>query len=145
MNGSKFQFKAVMVPLILLFALTVSGCALIGGDGDGGEETTQPGVVFGNQATLQGNATLMCSQSCTDVGFCGTDVNGVSVIILNSSRPATINQDLIIPDQTPVTILDVQRQNARVQISQDPFTIDYYLVNAAERGQGWVAGWCIGQ
>lgn len=144
MKRSTIQFSAFFILSLLLITLVLSGCALIN-RGGAEEESVAPSVVFGDQATLGGNGTLMCTQACSERGFCGTDANGSRFILLNSSGPATLVQDVIIPDNTPVTILGVDKPEAEVRSTGERFLIDYYLVNAAENGQGWVAGWCIGQ
>jgi hypothetical protein len=50
-----------------------------------------------------------------------------------------------MPDNLPVTIFGAEKRDVMVLSSGDRFAVDYYFVNGAENGQGWVSGWCIGQ
>jgi hypothetical protein len=142
MKRSTIQFNAVVVSSLLVIGLVLSSCALRGKD----EETTaMPSVVTGDQVRLESVGTLMCTQACSERGFCGTDNNAIKVVILNSWGPATVNQDLTMPADTVVNILGHDNREVEIISTKQRFFVDYYLVNAAERGQGWVAGWCIGQ
>ncbi len=145
MKRLAIQFRAVIFSLLLFLVLATSGCALINRNG-GEEENIAPAVtVFGDQATLGGDAILMCTQACGERGFCGTDPAGTTVVIMNSAGPATVNQDMTIPDNTPVAIFGVEKRDVMTVSTQELFAIDYYFVRVAENVQGWVSGWCIGQ
>jgi hypothetical protein len=67
------------------------------------------------------------------------------MVLLNNAGPATEGHDMAVPENSGVSI---ERQEARtiVQVStEEQFQMPFYLVNIPDRGQAWVAGWCIGQ
>lgn len=144
MRRSTIQFKAVIVSILVLIVLLLNGCSILGRDGEEAAETAP--VVYGDQAALGGEATLRCSVACMERGFCGTDPNGTTVVMLNTAGPASaLNQDLLIPDNTLVTIFGIEPREAMVNATLERLTINYYFINAGQYGQGWVAGWCIAQ
>jgi hypothetical protein len=95
--------------------------------------------------TLQGEATLVCSDPCVGSAQCGT-LDKRWVILASSTGPATQGHDLTFSDKAQVTI--VSNQMEVLQSVSDP-SIDqrmiFYQVNVPDQGAGWVAGWCIGQ
>lgn len=101
-------------------------------------------LTLGSESSLTGQATLLCSQECSDRGQCGTADQG-PMILLSSSGPATSGHDMAIPENTAV-VIDHEESRTAVQLSNnDPFRASFYMVNVPERGPGWVAGWCIAQ
>lgn len=139
-----FPKKGVHTPLFILLALVLSGCSLIGQGNEDGESAGVP-MVFGHEAPLLGPATLMCTQECSDRGFCGTLDSGAEVVLMSTFSPTTQNYNLMVLDETAVTIADVRPMEAILQSTQQPLSVFYYLVNNPEFQQGWVAGWCVGQ
>ncbi len=127
------------VPLVALMSfgvLTLSACSILG-RGDSGPTS-------GNEGALAGEALLVCSQECSDRGQCGSSEAG-QMVLLSNVGPATEGHNLAVPANSGVSI---ERQEARtvVQIStEEQFQMPFYLVNVPDRGQAWVAGWCIGQ
>jgi hypothetical protein len=62
--------------------------------------------------------------------------------MLNTAGPASaLNQNLLIPDNTPVAIFGIQSPEVMVNQTLERFMVNYYFVNAGQNGQGWVAGW----
>jgi hypothetical protein len=127
------------VPLVALLSfgiLTMSACSILG-RGDSAP-------ISGNEGALAGEALLICSQECADRGQCGSSEAG-QMVLLNNAGPATEGHDMAVPENSGVSI---ERQEARtiVQVStEEQFQMPFYLVNIPDRGQAWVAGWCIGQ
>jgi hypothetical protein len=144
MERKSIQFKALNRAFLIFLALAFSACSLIGGGGDDGDNA--PAVtVFGHQQNLGGDAFLVCTQECSDMGFCGTRDTGERVVLLNTQGPSTLVYDLFMQHNTPVSIAIVEQRLAVLQISQALQAATYYLVSNPDLGQGWVAGWCVGQ
>lgn len=127
------------VPLFLLLSfgiLTMNGCSILG-RGDNAPTS-------GNEGAMAGEALLICSQECADRGQCGSSEAG-QMVLLSNAGPATEGHNVAVPANSGVSI---ERQEARtvVQVSsEEQFQMPFYLVNIPDRGQAWVAGWCIGQ
>jgi hypothetical protein len=139
------QDKGLRSLLFLLLVIALSGCALFGGgDGEAGEGGAAA-TVFGEQQPLVGEAFLVCTQECSDRGFCGTRDTGERVVLLNSPAASTQTYNLFVVENTPVNIIAVDPKGAFLTLTGAPLTINYYQVEIANIGQGWVAGWCVGQ
>lgn len=129
--------KRVALILLLVLSLLVVSC---------GRRDEDAVFLLGTEGvTLQGAATLICSDPCRDSGQCGT-IDATWVVLASSSGPATTLHDLTFPVDVNATILANQMQI--VQSVSDPSQesrLVFYAVDVPEFGQGWVAGWCIGQ
>lgn len=124
-----------MIVLLFLFLTLISACGRRGSGDD---------YLLGQDNTLNGNATLVCSQDCSDRAFCGL-AEDVQTVLLNSSGPSTINYDMAIPAGTDV-VIDHQEMHPVIQVSdQSSFRAAYYQVFLADGRVGWVSGWCLGQ
>lgn len=122
--------------LALLLVLSLSACGRRG--------ATEDGLMLGSDNTLSGNATLVCSQECSERAQCGL-TDGNPTVLLNSSGPATTNHDLAFAAGTGV-LIDHQEMHPVIQVSdQSSFRAAFYQVFFSESGSGWVAGWCLGQ
>jgi hypothetical protein len=138
------RLRAFTISRLLLFALVLSACSIIGrGDeGEGGGTA----VTFGHETPLSVEAFLMCSQECSDRGFCGTTDTGARMVLLYSQGPSAQNFDVAIPDNTLVPILGLEPQLAMLRSTGEQFSVNYYVISNPANGQAaWVAGWCIGQ
>ena len=128
------KFWLMAGPLMLILLL-VSAC------GRGG---SQDDLLLGSDSTLSGNATLICSQDCSDRALCGL-VEEAETVLLNSSGPSTISYDIAVPAGTQVSI-DHQEMHPVIQVSdQSDYRAAFYQVFFAEGNSGWVGGWCLGQ
>lgn len=127
------------IPLVVLMSfgiLTMSACSILGRD--------DSAPISGSEGALAGEAFLICSQECADRGQCGSSEAG-QMVLLTDAGPATEGHNMAMPANSGVSI---ERQEARtvVQVStEEQFQMPFYLVNIPDRGQAWVAGWCIGQ
>ncbi len=122
------------LPLVILL-LIAAGCR---NRGSGDEK-----YVLGNDNTLTGEATLLCSQACLDRAQCGY-AEEMETVLLNSAGPATTGHDMAVPAGTAV-VVDHQEMFPVIQISdQSSSRAAFYFVNVPDAGMGWVAGWCIG-
>lgn len=67
------------------------------------------------------------------------------MVLLSSAGPATTGHNMAIEDGTDVTIV-LEQQHAVIRAATDQTELaSFYQVNIPERGQGWAAGWCVGQ
>lgn len=125
--------------LFLLPLLALAAASCVG-------RKDEPVFVLGNEdVTLEGEATLTCSEQCRGSSQCGTLGNSW-VILASSSGPATEFHDLTFPADSQVTIIGTQMEV--VQSINDPSKdqrMAFYAVEVPDLGAGWVAGWCIGQ
>ena len=125
--------------LRLLFAvsilLSVTACSLLRRDGVS---------TLGSDASLSGEAKLVCSRDCSDRGQCGTADSG-TMVLLSSARPATTGHNMAILDGTDVSIVAEQQHEVIRVATGEPELASFYQVNIPERGPGWAAGWCVGQ
>ncbi|MFZ0548624.1 MAG: hypothetical protein WAM60_24455 [Candidatus Promineifilaceae bacterium] len=145
MERKPFQFKATTILRLLLIVLALSACSVIGRGSGSGEETNSA-TIYGNETPLSGEGYLICSQECSDRGFCGTTNTGVKMVLLNTQGPATQTFDVAIPENTLVPILGFEPELATLLISGEQLSANYYVINNPVNGQpAWVAGWCLGQ
>lgn len=137
------QFKAVTISRLVLLALVLSACSIIG---RGNEEGGGTAAILGQDTALGGEALLLCSQECRDRGFCGVTDTNARMVLLYSQGPSTQNFDVAIPDNTLVPILGLEPQPAILRSTEEQLLVNYYVVSNPANGQAaWVAGWCIGQ
>jgi hypothetical protein len=100
-------------------------------------------IRWGNEVVLAGNGVLECSTECGARGMCGTSPERGEVVLLSSWGPSTHDFDLAIASQTPVTIITHLEEFVVEVMTNVEFPLSYYMVDVPERGQGWVAGWCL--
>lgn len=135
LRGITARVLATGTVLLVLLMIT-SGCSLFR-RGDGGQ-------TLGTESVLTGEAVLVCGTECSERGQCGTADQG-PVVLLSTSGPVTSGHDMAILADTPVVI---ERQEVRtvIQLStSEELQVPYYMVNVPDRGQAWVAGWCVAQ
>lgn len=122
--------------VLLVLLMITSGCSVFR-RGDGGQK-------LGTESVLTGEAVLVCGVECSERGQCGTADQG-PMVLLSTSGPVTSGHDMAIVADTPVVI---ERQEVRtvIQLStSEELQVPYYMVNVPDRGQAWVAGWCVAQ
>jgi len=135
LEGHMIRNGIVLISLVILL-LVVAGCR--------GDSQEADSMVLGSDNTLSGSGTLVCSQDCLDRAQCGATEQAQSVL-MNSSGPATIGHDMVIPAGTSVNI-DRQEMHPVIQTSdQSAYRAAFYLVEVPDVGMSWVAGWCVGQ
>lgn len=128
--------KPIKLTLFLIVLVDLTACGLL--------ESGTSQLILGNEETLVGAALLVCGRECSERGQCGQSDQG-EMVLLNSEIPATFGHDMAFPEGTMVEIVHKEVRTA-VQLSDSElFPVSFYLVNQPEHGQGWVAGWCIGQ
>jgi len=128
--------RVVRMTFFLVMILLLTACSLL--------NSSESGLTLDTKETLFGSAILMCDSSCSERGQCGESERG-EMVLLNSEMPATFGHDMTIPDGIEVEIVG-QEERSAVQLSDnEQFTVPFYLVDHPDYGQGWVAGWCIGQ
>jgi hypothetical protein len=126
-----------VIVLLLVFALLVSGCSLIG---RGGSSTLR----LGTEADLVDQATLVCSRQCEERGQCGSSEAG-QMVLLSSVTPVVTGHDVASVTDTTVTVLWQQVETVMEISSSRTIEVPFYLVEVPGRGPAWVAGWCVGQ
>ena len=128
-------------PRLIVALLFVLGAALflvscLNGGGDAGRQ-------YGNQAELAGELFLVCSDACANRAQCGNSPEKGRVVLLSSLGPAGIRHDLSVSENTPVTAIQFRPEPASTVSGEQPLTVRYYEVAIPERGNAWVAGWCV--
>ena len=111
------------------------------------EPTPPPITGQSSQSPLQGRGILACNQACADQAQCGTNVDLGQVILLSTGEPRLDNHDLLAGHNFGVDI----RESRDVEIFRPgaPNTqfMRFYKVSIKnaeiDRGEAWVAGWCI--
>jgi hypothetical protein len=120
--------------LITFMLAALAACSLGGGNR----------ATLGSEAILSGQAFLLCTESCSERGQCGSSDAG-SMVLLSTVAPATQGHNMAVAAETAVAISLEQPQTV-VQVSdQQPIQVSYYLVDVPGRGLAWVAGWCLSQ
>lgn len=101
-------------------------------------------MTLGSERSLLGPAFLECGAECSTRGQCGQSDQG-AMVLLNSAGPATFGHDMAIPDGFRVEIIREEPMTA-VQLSDnEQISLSFYMIVQPEYGEGWVAGWCLGQ
>jgi hypothetical protein len=122
---------------LLLIVLLSTAAACRGGD-DGNDNGRQ----YGDQAELSGQVFLVCSDNCANRAQCGTSPEKGRVVLLSTQGPAGTNHNLSIAENTAVSVVQFRTEPA-FSVAQESLTIPYYEVAVPERGNAWVAGWCV--
>jgi hypothetical protein len=113
--------------------------ALLGGCVFGGSDPQ-----LGHTTLLRDSGTLVCSQACANRGQCGSTAEQGEVVLLHSGWPATRDQDVAIPANTPVMITGVLTETmTAVSDPTQVFPLYYYQVSAQDGSFGWAPGWCV--
>jgi hypothetical protein len=100
--------------------------------------------LLGNQAQIEGNGRLLCSQSCAERGQCGYNENQQEVVLGHSASPATQNHNQLFQTNQIVTVNFSEDRQVEPVIAGEPFTLRFYYITDGDGLQaGWVAGWCI--
>ncbi|MDX1615068.1 MAG: hypothetical protein R3300_12220 [Candidatus Promineifilaceae bacterium] len=128
------------VLLLLSLLVLTSGCAVL--------RRSQ----LGTEIELSGPARLVCSNDCADRGQCGrgTSANAPQdsevrdMVLLNRASPQVTGHDVAVAAETPVNVIGTQLQTVELWSTGERLDVPYYLVDVSERGQAWVAGWCVG-
>lgn len=135
----------LFVLFIAVLLISLSGC--IGRFTSTPEPTPTPVLGTMTDQPLSGAAILACNQTCADQAQCGTSADLGKVVLLSSAGPTLDAHDLIIGDNFQAQIsthmdVDVIRDG-----SQTPQSMRFYKValrnENTDRGEAWVAGWCL--
>ena len=144
----------LFLPLVMLLMLSLTAClSLFGGGGEDGAapetlDNNNLGVppsadrLYGDVVVLPpGPGNLTCTESCSKFGQCGVSDIG-TVVLLNQSGPAGKVHDWAIPDNAAVDIRGSVEEPV-VSAIGEAYTARFYNVTVQDRGQAWVAGWCV--
>ena len=133
--------RHLFLGLVFISLLLLTSCSILGGSGDDNGGASQNG----QQALLEGEARLACTDQCAAHYQCGPSTlpEGRSVILLHTNGPATVNHNMIIPVETTVVINQPRPETAVRLATQEQIPLNFYQVTIPEQGQGWVAGWCL--
>jgi hypothetical protein len=131
----RMGWRSIGLSVLLVLLLLLGGCVFGGGDDP----------KLGHVTLLRDSGTLVCSQACRNRGQCGTTADQGEVVLLHSAWPATRNQDVAIPANTPVVITSVLTETmTAVNDPTQVFPLYYYNVSVPDgSGAGWVPGWCV--
>lgn len=130
-SWNKLHAQAVLILVMLI----LTACSLLNRD--------TSTAILGHDTRLEGNAVLVCSQSCQERSQCGTTTDQGTVILGGLFQPQTGPHDVFFPAKTPVTINNVVPYVLRQVSDQQEFSINFYNVVAQDGKAGWVAGWCV--
>jgi hypothetical protein len=134
-SGRRGMALVLRVLFVASILVSVTGCSILKRDG---------ASTLGSESSLEGEALLVCSRDCADRGQCGTAEQG-KMVLLSSAGPATAGHNMAIADGTNVSIV-LEQQTTVIRVATgEPENASFYQVNIPERGQGWAAGWCVGQ
>jgi hypothetical protein len=105
-----------------------------GGDG-GGDAVTRTGK-------------LDCAEECVLYGQCGTNQENKTVILGNISGPDTLNPNVMLPQDTVVTIIGEQQKSLLFpasEIGPEKEAVHTFYQVQPEGGDAapWVAAWCV--
>ena len=147
--------RKIFLPLALLLMLSLTAClSLFGGDDEGAPETVDPaagtegeaetvGQLFGDEVVIPpGIGYLTCTDACSDFAQCGVTPELGTVVLLNTQGPAGKVHDWAITNSTEIDILGATEELV-YPAAGNPYTARYYNVTVRDRGQAWVAGWCV--
>ena len=113
------------------------------------EPTPVPILGTASEQPLAGQGVLTCNQTCADQAQCGESADRGPVVLLHSVQPALQGHDLIVGTNFLAEI----REHRDISVEQ-PGTgavqsMRFYKVavndGVTDRGEAWVAGWCIQQ
>lgn len=125
--------RAPLAGLLLLFLL-LTACF-----GGGGDEV----ALVVPETAVQSTGTLVCSEGCLSQGQCGTVADGRIVILARSSGPATRDHDVLLLNDSAVTIV-AQEPRIIQDIAGNQTNLNFFAVQPAEGGfTSWVAGSCV--
>ncbi|MFK7800360.1 MAG: hypothetical protein AB8G95_01895 [Anaerolineae bacterium] len=140
-------FRKLFFFFMLVPALLATGC--LGLLGSGAEPTPAPVLGTVSELPLAGNALLTCNQTCADQAQCGTAENLGAVVLLNSFEPSLDAHSLIVGTNFPVEIREHRDVEVRRNSVEQSQFMRFYKVSVrdanSDRGDAWVAGWCIQQ
>lgn len=126
----------------IVLLMTLSGCGL----GGGGADEVASTATLGSDASLAGDATLICSDACAARAQCGTNPEAQPVILVNTVGPAVEQHDRWMPNNTAVAITNVQERTVEKISTFEQYPMRFYEVLLPDnQGIAWVAGWCIQQ
>jgi hypothetical protein len=120
---------------LTLATFTLSACSLI---------NREP--LLGHEAELQPltQATISCSDTCSEYGQCGTDAAGNQYVLGGQFGPTVENHDRLFPAGTAVTILSSNSQTIQSLSDGSQSQLRFYNIQLQDgRPDGWVAGWCL--
>ena len=133
------QFRHAPLAGLLLLILLLTAC-FGGGNNDAVEDTAVT-----DQVAAQATGSLVCSTSCLSQGQCGTTADSRTVILGHSTRPATRDHDIILANDSAVTILGQETHTVQ-DIVGSIFTLNFFAVQPTAGGPtAWVAGSCVNQ
>ena len=145
MSDSSQRFLTL---IIVAFAVLATGCSVLSRTDP--EPTPAPFLGTNSEAPLAGVGTLICSQTCADQAQCGQAIDlEASVVLLNSAGPALDSHNLIVGSGLPTEIREHMDVDVIRDGTQNPQSMRFYKVAVrdgdTDRGEAWVAGWCIQQ
>ncbi len=121
-----------LVSLLLLFLL-LTACF---GGGDAAEQAAP-------ETAAVSTATLRCNEGCLNQGQCGSTSDGRIVILARSAGPGFRDHDVLLPNDSQVTILATQ-PNTIQDVTGVQSSLNFYVVQSAAGGPtNWVAGSCV--
>lgn len=121
-----------LLPVILIF--TLSACSVL----QLIEDQSPDSVGTDNES-----GTLTCSSECSDRGQCGKTERGGEMVLLNASAPALSNHDTALQADTVVKITRIETVSVYQVSNGEALDLSFYNVEAVDRGNAWVASWCI--
>jgi hypothetical protein len=144
------QLKSFRVSLFIgAFLLMLLTTSCVGFLSPEAEPTPVPILGTVSEQPLIGTGVLTCNQACADQAQCGTTQDLGPVVLLNSAGPSLDSHNLIVGTNFQADIqthMDVEVQRNGDGPSQ---SMRFYKVAVrvgdSDRGEAWVAGWCIQQ
>ena len=134
---------------IFAFILLLSLSSCLGILGSTPEPTPVPVLGTASEQPLAGQGLLTCNQTCADQAQCGEAVDIGQVVLLHSAQPALVGHDLIVGTNFLAEIRGHQDVSVQQPGSGAVQSMRFYRVavndGVTDRGEAWVAGWCIQQ
>jgi hypothetical protein len=144
---TQFSVRASLFLFVFVIALSFSGCSIIFGSDP--VPTPEPVLGTASERPLTGLGLLTCNQTCADQAQCGGAEGLGQVVLLNSLGPSLDAHNLIVGTNFSAEIrehMDVEVRRNGDEVSQ---LMRFYKVSirneSMDRGDAWVAGWCIQQ
>lgn len=95
-------------------------------------------------------AVLVCDDTCSARGQCGTLQTSAEVVLANQGGPAVTLHDSYFPDQSPVTVEELfdravlpAENGVPIADQSQAFSHTFYRVRDGAGLTAWVAGWCV--
>lgn len=134
---------------VFAFVLLLSLSSCLGFLRSTPEPTPVPILGTASEQPLTGQGLLACNQTCADQAQCGEAVDIGQVVLLHSAQPALSGHDLIVGTNFPAEIREYRDVSVQQPGSGAIQSMRFYKVavndGVTDRGEAWVAGWCIQQ